>query len=292
MHDQDNHSRKYSYRDSIKSDRSDELINIYLIRPAAGVIVRLIFNSRITPNMITLLSILTGFIAGLLYFHGCETAFLGAGLCVTIKDILDSADGQLARARSQYSRAGRFLDSIGDFAVNLFIFSGIGFSLYRISGSPYFFLLAALGLAGITFRVSYHVFYHVKYLHSLNKYGNNRISETVLDEDLTGPGIVLILQRIFQVIYGWQDSMIAVLDRWSRKNNNDPDFLLKWYSDGTGLLLAGLTGLGTELFILTLFSLTNELEIYLYVNIVLMNVILIMNILYRRCRLNKKMAAL
>ena len=32
----------YSYRTSIKSDRSDELINTYLLRPIAGIIVGLL----------------------------------------------------------------------------------------------------------------------------------------------------------------------------------------------------------------------------------------------------------
>jgi phosphatidylglycerophosphate synthase len=31
-----------------------------------------------------------------------------AGLCMTLKDLLDSADGQLARAKQMYSRFGRF----------------------------------------------------------------------------------------------------------------------------------------------------------------------------------------
>ena len=59
------------------------------------------------------------------------------------------------------------------------------------------------------------------------------------------------------------------LDEWSRSGlphgqNSDE----RWYGDRTGLRLSGLMGLGTELFILMLFSLINRLDIYLIVNLV------------------------
>ena len=57
----------YSYRDSVKSDKSDELINTYLLRPIAGVIVWALYYTPITPNQVTIISILSGIIAAFFY---------------------------------------------------------------------------------------------------------------------------------------------------------------------------------------------------------------------------------
>ena len=106
------------FRDSLKSDAyyADELINIYLLRPVASVIVWLLSPTPVTPNQLTLAAIVVGFAAAAAYAGG---PIVLAALLVSAKDILDDADGQLARAKQMYSRRGRFLDSIGDFAVDL-----------------------------------------------------------------------------------------------------------------------------------------------------------------------------
>ena len=58
------------------------------------------------------------------WFHGHflvrRADLVVAALCFYLKDIFDSADGQLARAKQLYSRHGRFLDSIGDYVVDSF----------------------------------------------------------------------------------------------------------------------------------------------------------------------------
>ena len=48
----------YSYRNSLKSDTSDEIINTYLLRPIAGIIVWVLYYTPITPNQVTIVSII------------------------------------------------------------------------------------------------------------------------------------------------------------------------------------------------------------------------------------------
>jgi hypothetical protein len=48
------------------------------------------------------------------------------------------------------------------------------------------------------------------------------------------------------------------------------------------LRLSGLIGIGTELFLLMVCSLFNELHLYLVLNVLVMNGILFFSILYRR----------
>lgn len=278
----------YRYHSSIKSSVSDELINTLLLRPLAGIIVRILYNTPVTPNQITLSSIIFGLTAALLYaFGACGTIALG-GLFITLKDILDSADGQLARAKGLYSRAGRFLDSIGDFFVNAAVFSAIGFFLLKETGNGVFALLAFLGFVGITLRVSYHVFYQVSFLQLDGMYGKNRIVEDIMDEDRRGDPLALQLQRIFLFLYGWQDRLMMKLDSWSRGGENGEEFQRRWHSDAIGLRISGFIGMGTELFLLMICSLFEQLELYLWLNLTVMNGVILTSIIYRRLLLRKR----
>jgi hypothetical protein len=285
-------NKVYSYRESVKSDKSDELINTYLLRPIAGIIVWMLYNTPITPNQVTIVSILSGIVAAFFYLKGTADAFLVAGLLISLKDILDSADGQLARAKQQQSRTGRFLDSIGDFLVDAAVFGSIGWTLYTLNNNWLMLLMALLGFIGISLRVSYHVFYQVHFLHLQKQYENNRITEELQEEDLKRGEFELILQRIFQIIYGWQDRLMVRIDGWSvrktfrrslaaeqRKTSED---YKAWYSNAIALRISGFLGFGTELFLLMVCSVFNHLELYLYLNVFLMNGILIICILYRR----------
>ena len=278
----------YSYKKSLKSNFSDELINTYLIRPIAGFIVWAIYYTPITPNQVTLASIGSGLIASYLYYKGSPGEIFIAGLLVTLKDVLDSADGQLARVKNQYSRVGRFLDSIGDFIVNAALFSAIGWSLFRMTNQFLLLIAATIGFLCVSLRVSYHVFYQVNFLHLTDQYNVNRVSEIVQKEDVNKGGLELALQRIFQVMYGWQDRLIARIDRWSGREsltydmNVDDKIVQQWYSDRFGLRFSSMIGLATELFLLMICSLLNRLEWYLVLNLCFMNGIFLLCVFYRR----------
>jgi hypothetical protein len=272
----------YYYKKTVKSTLSDELINTYLLRPIAGFVVRVLYPTPITPNQVTIASTVAGLIAAGFYLHHEAASTAIAGLLVTLKDLLDSADGQLARARQQHTRIGRFLDSIGDFVVDVAVFGAIGWVLYSTTKNGWMIVLALLGLVGITLRVSYHVFYQTSFLHLEEKYQTNRVTEEITKEDLTGDPLALSLQRFFQVIYGWQDRLMIRIDDWCRRGRLDREFSIRWHSDPVGLRLSGLIGIGTELFILMICSVLNALQTYLLLNVFLMNAILLSSILYRR----------
>jgi phosphatidylglycerophosphate synthase len=273
---------QYSYDLSVKSDASDELINVYVVRPAAGLLVRILYRTPITPNQLTIAAALSGFVAAVFYLAGNPTTIILAGVCVTLKDLLDSADGQLARAKQLYSRSGRFLDSIGDFLVNLSVFGAIGYLLTISHDDALYAGLALLGFLGTTLRVSYHVYYHTSFLHLNKQYAVNRITEEVRDDDLQKDRMTLTLQRVFQFLYGWQDRGMVRIDRWCRGEHSPNINDTVWFADRVGLRLSGFLGLGTELFLLTVCSVTNQLSMYLWCNLVLMNGIWMASVWYRR----------
>jgi hypothetical protein len=286
---------RYLYTQSLKSDFSDELINTYILRPIAGLLVRVLYPTRIIPNQVTIAAIAVGTCAAFFYAIGDNVSTILAGILVTMKDLLDSADGQLARAKNLYSRRGRFIDSIGDFIVDLLIFGAITLALCRSEYSLQTILLGVAGLLGITLRVSYHVFYHVSYLHLEDLYQMNRLLEDIREEDLRSDPVALRLQRIFLLIYAWQDRLMCRIDAWSKSPLERLAAAARqqrdrfWYSDRIGLLFSGFLGLGTELALLTVCSLFNTLELYLWLNLSLMNLVWILTVLYRRLILAPKL---
>lgn len=241
-----------------------------------------LYRAPVTPNHVTIASTIAGLVAAGLYLRNEAFYTAVAGLCITLKDVLDSADGQLARAKQQYSRIGRFLDSIGDFVVDVAVFGAIGWVLYSSTGDWRMIILSILSLIGITLRVSYHVFYQTSFLHLEEQYQINRVTEEITVNDLEGDPVALRLQEVFQFIYGWQDRLMLRVDTWCRRGREERDFLGRWYSDPTGLKLSGLVGFGTELFLLMICSVFNELSLYLFLNVFFMSGIVMLSVFYRR----------
>lgn len=284
-------SEEYSYDRSVKSDVSDELINTAVMRPIAGVLVRLLYRTPVTPNQVTIAAAVSGFVAAALYAAGGPGRTAAAGLMLSVKDLLDSADGQLARAKGLFSRAGRFLDSIGDILVNFAVCAANAAAAVDAGGG--FWTAAAWGGAflGMTLRVSYHVFYQTSYLHLRSTYTGNRTSEELRPEDLAEEKATVLLQRVFLILYGWQDALMASVDGWCRRGlAADAATDARWYGDRRGVRLSGFLGLGTELFLLMLCSVAGATGIYLALNIAGMNLYWGVCVWYRRTALRARIA--
>jgi phosphatidylglycerophosphate synthase len=268
------------YRASIKSDESDELVNTFLQRPVAGVITYIAALLPISPNQVTLLSTLSG-IAGGVALMVYPPAFTAAALLLYLKDILDSVDGQLARATTQFSRRGRFYDSLGDFAVNLVVFAGICLALIGEGTPPAFALFLSLaGFVCVNLRVSYQVFYQTSYLHYRGAYAMNRVSEELRHEDRDVDTFTLLLQRMFLVLYGWQDRFVAALDARCRAQHGDPP-AVAWFTDRTGLSFNRFFGMGTEFVALTVCCAVGSLHAYVLATLIGFNALWGAAIVYR-----------
>jgi hypothetical protein len=280
------------FKQSLKSESyfADELVNIYLLRPIAAVIVWILYPTRITPNQVTIMAILLGLASAAAYSFGTAAAIATGGLLIVAKDIFDDADGQLARAKKIYSRRGRFLDSIGDFIVDVALFSSITYIVYIAEPTGWIILFGILSFIGITLRVSYHVYYQVSFFHLENQYTLNRTAEEITDEDLKGDRLALRLQKMFILIYGWQDKLMLRIDRWCKGKKFDEKLLATWYSDRLALRISGLLGFGTEFMLLGICSLMNELQTYLILNVIVMNGIWMVSIFYRRFILARNLA--
>ena len=112
---------------SYKKYKLDELADFYVHRRLAHVFVQIIIATPhlrfITPNVITLGSLLTGWTSAV-FLADCyapnsmnKNSYLFSAFFMCLSMTLDCADGQLARATGQTSPLGRFYDGIVDMLV-------------------------------------------------------------------------------------------------------------------------------------------------------------------------------
>lgn len=105
-----------AFEQSLKSNDTEEQIDIWFYRPIGFRIAKACARLGITPNTVTIISIFIGVAAGILFFPQSLAVNVVGMLCLVVANSLDSADGQLARMTNNKSRLGRILDGLaGDF---------------------------------------------------------------------------------------------------------------------------------------------------------------------------------
>lgn len=82
-----------------------------LVRPLSVLVVN---HTRITPNAITVASILLRLLAALAFFLADRSWLVAGAFAFYLAYLLDCMDGAVARLRRQSSEFGRFLDHVGD----------------------------------------------------------------------------------------------------------------------------------------------------------------------------------
>ncbi len=104
----------------------------YFSRPLASFILYFIRNGRITPNQVTILSLVVA-LAGTV-FQAVDLTWRGllvGGALFMLAHMLDALDGQLARLRKAGSVIGMYFDFFIDELKAYFIFVSIAVRLYR-----------------------------------------------------------------------------------------------------------------------------------------------------------------
>jgi len=116
-------------------------------RKISRAITRRLLDSKVTPNQISVASILLGVFSALLFLGEQRIAHVLGGMLLVFSSILDGCDGELARLRFQESRWGSWLDFLGDNVVHVSIFLCLGFGLYLRGEGNVYRVLACLAAA-------------------------------------------------------------------------------------------------------------------------------------------------
>ena len=140
---------EFNYDAARKAQRSAFMTSISFVdrllnRPAAALLVKAVFHTRITPNQLTWVSAVLGCISGALFAQGKPTSFILAGIAAQLSSIIDGADGMLARARGACSEYGSHLDLFLDRIIDFSVFAGIAVGASRYFQAPHLLTLGLL----------------------------------------------------------------------------------------------------------------------------------------------------
>lgn len=229
-------------------------------------LVRWLSTRPVTANQITLLSLVAGVLSAGCFLAAGYRGLAAGAFFLYAKIYLDNVDGNLARLRGETSRLGRFLDSTTDFTVTVLVYSALTFRLVRETGDAALWFLGLAALLSGLIQCSFFVFYLVSCASLAGAYEKNRGDESLTGEDKAAykkAPLAYFLQRFHLAAYGWQDRLVAGLDRYSRRLARLPDTpraRRAWYADKRFLTLAGPLCLCTNNMALVVFSLCDAVQ--------------------------------
>jgi phosphatidylglycerophosphate synthase len=139
------------YLQTLKPLAVEEPVDVWVHRPIAYLVTKLLYPTPVSPNLVTFVSILFGIAAGVALVLSFPGHMIVAGACIFWSAILDCADGQLARMRRSSSAFGRMLDGVADLVVASAVVSGAVYLLgAKYAHTPWLAaLVVALAIATI-----------------------------------------------------------------------------------------------------------------------------------------------
>jgi phosphatidylglycerophosphate synthase len=262
-----------------KTRGKDDFFDISAIfgRPLALRLIPFVYHTPLSPIHVTLVAFVTGICSAVLIASGSRTDLIAGAIMLQVKNVLDTLDGHLARARNCQSRIGSLLDSNTDFLTNLCVFAAIGYHIGIDQDLSYpTVILVFTAFLSSLLQCSYFVFYLRGYL-------------TVTRSQHNGPGIdhrhpsaylpieealMTVLDKFYKLAYGWQDHLIESIDALSRSDAlkrfpKEPEEIAKWrqtwFNNKKHLTLSSILGLGSQLFVISILTALDQLHFYLYI---------------------------
>lgn len=143
----------------------EETLDIYFYRPFGYLLAVVSHRFGLSPNAVTILSMVFGVTAGhLFYYRDVTLNLVGIGFLI-FGEALDSADGQLARIANQKSRYGRILDGLADNLKFLSIYLHLCLRVIDVTGTWWIFLFAAAAGVSHSYQSAMADFYRNAYIH-------------------------------------------------------------------------------------------------------------------------------
>jgi phosphatidylglycerophosphate synthase len=110
---------------------TDGLISRSINRRISLPITRLLINTSLTPNQMTLIAAIFGVAAIWVVLAGGASWLVPGALLLQAQSILDGCDGEISRLKYIRSRLGEWLDQVVDDTVNVGFFAATGWALYQ-----------------------------------------------------------------------------------------------------------------------------------------------------------------
>lgn len=272
----------------------EDPININVNRPLAYAFVKLVYPTAMTPNQVTYLATLVGLSAAAAWFVGTPVAMAVGGLLLWTSAILDGADGELARARRTHSQFGRALDGFMDMVVALASLAAGFTHVWLQTGQAWVLWLSVpLTLASVAQILSYD-FYKESFLRLTNPHSTD--NESVAQMDALGASLA-------DSKAPWQQRALVSFLRGAVNNENwfvkmtnpagrreglsytvTPETAAVYRKHNLGPMRAlwRWMGLAPHTYLISIFAMFDRLDIYLWLRLVLFNVLFAIVLYWQR----------
>ena len=153
------------YFRSLKRPDVEEWADLFLFRPLAFLLVKAIYRTSLTPNQLSVFSMVLGVAAGILLGTGGTAAADVVVVLLFLSVVVDCADGQLARLKKNGTHMGRVVDGAIDYVVGAAMYLGLGFGFASALDNPVrgWLLVAAAAASNIIHSVVFD-YYRNRYL--------------------------------------------------------------------------------------------------------------------------------
>ena len=277
----------------VKPNDVEDPVNRYLHRTLAYLFVKSIFRTPITPNMITLSTVVIGFAAGCAFIWGTPTAMFLGGAGLWAAAILDGADGILARAKNLHSEFGRALDGSADALVAVFtVFPGF-YHIWVTYHNPYHLalMIPAVGLT-VVHHATYD-FYKESYLRATRPdqggegQDADQIAETVEAARNKGPIVQMAMKYVLvphvmrqKAIINWLNPNAWHLSQLLQGDDQTAEIYRK--ENVWPMRLWAVVSPAPHSYLMAICAMFNRLDVYLFIRVFVMNGIFLVAIIWQR----------
>jgi len=131
----------------LRTQRSAEdgpIVDRFVNRTISERITRVAVRGPVTPNQVTVASLLTGLLGAWLLAHASFAASVSGLVLFQFSVVLDHVDGEIARLKFQFSRLGKWLDNVSDHVVDLAVIACVA---WRVAVAEEAWSVLPLGIA-------------------------------------------------------------------------------------------------------------------------------------------------
>lgn len=271
------------YKQSLKTVDSEEILDLVIFRPVSFLLVKLIYNTNITPNQISTVALMFGILSGVLYGFSTYDFLLLGSASFFICNMLDCMDGQLARLKKNGTEIGRVVDGFIDYITSISVFLGLGIAMTSITGDPLYSWVLTI-FAGISKALQNMFFDHYRNMYLEHVYHKaSSVDDEIIEyseekerlKSIKGKHLEKFLIGIYLYYSTVQKNSTKHIDL-----NVSPEL----YKAKNQLLLRLWSWIGstTHMILLSVFAILNRIDLYLIVTITLGNLIFIILLIWQK----------
>lgn len=167
-----------SIKSTYKGKDTEEILDRMFYRPFGYAMALASKELGLTPNAVTIISIFVGVAAGHFFYYDSLTLNLYGIASLILANVMDSADGQLARITNTKTRIGRILDGFGGNLWFVSIYIHLYFRLINNGYDPFIILFILIAGISHSFQSAYADYYRNYYLMFVHGKDKSEIEES------------------------------------------------------------------------------------------------------------------